>query len=270
MRYFVTPNFSKKAASLQSEILQSASLALQTIKLSDKSKLMSEGLFGMPPWSLGKDIFVFSSKSQDISIYVTFGNDENGEYLLLLDLTLRRKTPYMNIVSTYKNPKTNAAYNPELNSKINPNWNSSINPRWNSSINPNWNSSINPNWNSSINPNWNSSINPRWNSSINPRWNSSINPDWNSSINPRWNSAYSGPFVYSCDLKQKGFVVRANDSVELIFDLNSSLTSICVKANEKVSVIFDTSNKWIGFLVAANDEVRLRFNLDNEWIGVVV
>ena len=254
MRYFVTPNFSSKVTRQPAEILHLVSTTLQIIELRDKAKLLSEGLFGVPPQALENNIFVFSSQSQDFRIYATFGNDPDGEYLLLLDFTLQRKIPSVNMDARYRNPKMNQTYNPSLNPTINPTLNPTINPRLNPTINP------------TLNP----TINPRLNPTINPRLNPTINPRLNPTINPRLNPAYSGPFIYSCELQQEGFIVRANDNVELIFDLNNEFTAICIRTNQGVFALFDTNNEWVGFLVTANDEVRLKFNLANEWTGIVV
>jgi hypothetical protein len=270
MRYFIAPDFGKKIAGQSTEILQLVSSAIRTISASSKQDLLKHGLFNVPPLILENNIIVFSSKSQDFGIYLTFGNDQNGEYALLLDFTLRRKTPSVSLTPTYRNPRTNSAYNPNFNSAINPTFNSAINPTFNSAINPTFNSSINPTFNSAINPTFNSSINPTFNSAINPTFNSSINPNLNSTINPRLNSAYSGPFIYSLQLQQEGFMVRANDNVELIFNPNNQFMAICIKANQEVFVLFDTKNKWTGFLVTANSEVRLIFDLTNKWTGLVV
>ena len=222
MRYFVTPNLSNKVVGQPAETIQLMSSAIRIIELSDKTKLMSEGLFGIPPLALENDIFMFFSQTKDFCIYATFGNDQNGEYILLLDFTLHQKDPSVSIVPTYRNPCINSMYN------------------------------------------------PKFNSAINPKFNSAINPRFNSAINPRWNSSYGGPFIYSRELQQEAFIVRANDTVELIFNLENEFTSICVKANQEVFDLFDITNEWIGFLVTSNNEVRLRFDLHNEWTGIVV
>ena len=85
MRYLVTPDFSSKVARQPEAMLQSVSSVLRIIESCDKAKLMSQGLFGIPPQAFENDIFVFSSQSQDFSIYVTFGSDQDGEYILLMD-----------------------------------------------------------------------------------------------------------------------------------------------------------------------------------------
>jgi hypothetical protein len=270
MRYFITPDFSKKIADQTAGIQQLLSSAIQTIAHSDKQDLLKHGLFGVPPLSFENNIFAFSSKSQDFWVYLTFGNDQHGEYALLLDFTIRRRTPSVNIAPTYRNPSMNSAINPTINTAINPTFNTAINPIFNTAINPTFNTAINPIFNTVINPIFNTTINPIFNTAINPIFNAAINPTLNSMINPRLNSAYSGPFIYSLEFQQEGFMIRANDSVELIFDLNNQFVATCIRANQVVFVLFDTNNKWIGFLVTANSEVRLRFDLANKWTGLVV
>ena len=270
MRYLVTPNFTNKVASQPVVIRQFMPSVLRMIEISDKTKLISDGLFGVPPQVFENDIFVFSSQSQDFSIYVTFGSDQYGEYILLMDFTLQQKPLFAKKITPYRNPLTNRAYNPKLNRLINPKLNRLINPKLNRLINPKLNRLINPKLNRLINPKLNRLINPKMNRLINPKLNRLINPKMNRLINPRLNSAYSGPSMYSDKLQQEGFMVRANDNVELIFDLNNEFTSICVKTAQNVFVLFDTNNEWIGFLVTANNEVRLKFNTDNEWTGIAV
>ena len=270
MRYFVTPDFSNKIKNQPPDITQSLSLLIKRIEQSDKSTLIQNGFDGNPPLLLENDFLVFGIQGQDFRVYTTFGSDSEGEYLLLLDFTVQKKTPTTYSFPTLKDPKTNSIYNPRLNSMINPKLNSMINPRLNSMINPKLNSIINPRLNSMINPKLNSMINPRLNSMINPKLNSVINPRLNSMINPRLNTAYSGPFVYSEGLDKEGYVVKANDNLELIFNLNNDFAALCVKANENVFVLFDDNNEWIGFLVKAVKDVRLRFDLNNDWSGLII
>ena len=238
MRYFVTPDFSNKIKNQPPDITQSLSLLIKRIEQSDKSTLIQNGFDGNPPLLLENDFLVFGIQGQDFRVYTTFGSDSEGEYLLLLDFTVQKKTPTTYSFPTLKDPKTNSIYNPRLNSMIN--------------------------------PKLNSMINPRLNSMINPKLNSMINPRLNSMINPRLNTAYSGPFVYSEGLDKEGYVVKANDNLELIFNLNNDFAALCVKANENVFVLFDDNNEWIGFLVKAVKDVRLRFDLNNDWSGLII
>ena len=128
----------------------------------------------------------------------------------------------------------------------------------------------NPYRNPAINPNRNPAINPNRNPAINPHRNPTINPRRNTTINPHLNTAYSGPFIYSRDFVRENYLVRANDKVELIFDLGNEFTGICIKASERVCALFSTNNEWVGYLVVANDKVRLRYKLDHDWTGMVV
>ena len=215
MRYFVTPDFSKKMTGQPSEITDLLSSFINKIASTTKDVLIKEGLDHVPPSILQNDIFVFNIEGQELRVYATFGTDSEGqEYILLLDFTVQRKVtpPYPNF--SIKNPRIHGMYNPKVNSLI--------------------------------------------------------NPKVNSLINPRVNTAYSGPFVYTLDLRQEGFIVKANDNVELIFSFENDFIGLCIKANDNVYVFFDEKNEWIGFLVKATEEVRLRFNLDNDWTGLIV
>ena len=56
------------------------------------------------------------------------------------------------------------------------------------------------------------------------------------------NWVFGGPYLYRADLQPEGYLVRANDDVELVFDL---------------------SGNHVGQLVTANDNVRVQFNANN-------
>ena len=254
MRYLVTPNFSKKIADQSNDTIALISAFIKKIEASDKNDILTQGIDGVFPQLITSDILVFKFKAQNLKIYATFGRYSEGDYLLLLDFTIQRKAPSSYKALSFKNPRTNNLYNPRLNSTINPHLNSTINPRLNSTINPHLNSTINP----------------RLNSMINYRLNSTINPRLNSAINPRLNAAFSGPFIYSQDLNQEGFIVRANADVELIFDNILEFKGLAIRANKNVSVLFNEDNDWIGHLVSANEEVRLRYDQNNDWIGIII
>ena len=112
--------------------------------------------------------------------------------------------------------------------------------------------------------------NPKTNSTLNPRFNTSINPGFNTSINPRFNPAYGGPFLYSLDLQQEGFLVRANEQVSIIFDMDSEFTGFTVHHDSGIILTFDTNNEWIGYMVPSGQDPLLRFNQSGDWIGILV
>ena len=268
MRYFVTKEFNEKIAALNAEQLAELSLLLKRIESSDKDSLLSKTSSNVQ--SLSKDIYVMKVKNS--RMFFSVGEDNEGEYILLLD--------YSFISASYgrpdqafaaKNPRTNMSLNPRSNMSINPRSNMSINPRSNMSINPRSNMSINPRSNMSINPRSNMSINYRSNMSINPRSNMSLNPRSNMSINPRSNVSFGGPFLYSLDLEQKGFLVRANEKVTLLFDMSSEFIGVAVRHDSGIVLLFDTDNNWTGFLVpTSQEELFLHFDTDNNWLGLVV
>ena len=120
-------------------------------------------------------------------------------------------------------------------------------------------------------PRVNSALNPRVNSALNPRVNSALNPRVNNAINPRVNSSYGGPYIYSLDLIQEGFVVRTNEVVELRFNLGGDFIGIIVHVGgANVSVMFDENNIWTGYLVKANEDVSLKFDEQGNWNGLIV
>ena len=267
MRFLVAPEFSAKLTALTPAALQHVSAFVKAVgAASDKAQLLKAGMFDTT--MLGESIYI--SKAPQITIYFTFGNDSEGEYVLLLDATTAQPSGRRGQLFAIKDPRKNSRVNPAFNTSLNPSVNSSLNPVFNSSINPIFNSSINPTFNSSINPVFNSSINPQFNSSINPRLNTTLNPRFNTAINPRMNPAFGGPYLYSRDLVQEGYLVRANDKVELLFDLSGEHIGELVRANEKVRAQFNANNKWVGYFVRANDEVALRYDVNGNWTGLLV
>lgn len=266
MRYFASPQFTAKLNPLGLQDRSRVSEFLQRIVSSQKGDLLQTNIESVK--LLESEIYVANLGS--VSVYFTFGNDNGEEYVLLLDATAHQ--PYRRSASFFaaKDPRTNSALNPKLNSALNPRRNSRLNPRLNSAINPRLNSRINPRLNSSINPRLNSSLNYRLNSSINPRLNSSLNPRLNSSINPRINSAFGGPYLYSDSLQQEGYLVRVNNMIELVFDMQGSHSGQLVTADEQVQVQFDRDNNWIGYTVHATEDVRLRYDRSGSWIGIIV
>ena len=267
MKVLVSPDFNTKVSSLNSDALRSLSVFVSGAEQSSKNEFLSHNNHKLS--LLGDDIYI--AKIDSSRVYFTLGEDDQGSFLLLLDISTIQNIPSTGGGGffTTKNPKTNSALNPSLNSSINPRLNSSINPKLNSSINPKLNSSINPRLNSSINPRLNSSINPRLNSSINPRLNSSINPRLNSSLNPRLNRSYGGPYLYDVNLNQEAYIVRASN-VDLLFNLNGEFIKLLVSANDLVKIEFDQNNEWTGFYVKANEDVWLRFLANNSWAGILV
>jgi len=257
VRYLVSPEFSRKLAALGPVDIRSVSAFLQSIDTYSKTELL-EGTRGTVS-PLGEGVYV--ARVGKARVYLTFGNDADGEYALLLDVTTEQARSASPDFFASKNPKTNAALNPRMNPEIN--------PRTNANLNPRLNANINPRFNANINPRFNASINPRFNASINPRFNASLNPAFNSSINPRTNWAFGGPYLYNSNLQQEAYLVRANEDTELMFDLGGNHVGELVRVDDDVRVQFNADNEWQGYVVRANNDVSLRYNMDGEWIGII-
>ncbi|MBS4045543.1 MAG: hypothetical protein KG075_04315, partial [Alphaproteobacteria bacterium] len=256
-----TPAFSQKLSTLSSSDQQKVSQLLSTITLAKDSVSLvksSEHFF-----SLDKLIML-----RQIDVMIVGSVAENGDFLLL-DIVAPGS------VASYapRDPRRDNRLNPNFNGQINPNFNGQINPNFNGQINPNFNGQINPNFNGQINPNFNGQINPNFNSQINPKWNTSLNPKWNSSLNPKWNATLSGPFIYSLNLERRGFVVRANENVLLLFDMDSEFLGIAVQNNQAGYVVFDDKNQWIAHWVHVDDgghPLYLSFDTTNKWTGIII
>jgi hypothetical protein len=264
MRLLASPELSGKLSALTPEDVQRVSRFIERVKVSDTQALMKD----VEAAFLAANVYV--AKLGQTRVYFTIGNDSDGEYVLLLDASIEQDRPHFGDYFTSKNPTTNAALNPRLNNQLNPAWNHGINPAWNHNINPAWNHSINPAWNHNINPAWNHSINPAWNHNINPAWNHSINPAWNHSINPAWNRAFGGPYIYSKNLEKEGYLVRASDEVEILFDIEGAHVGELIKANDQVRLQFGASSEWNGFVVRANNDVSLLFTTEASWEGQII
>ncbi|MCF6156937.1 MAG: hypothetical protein E3K36_17250 [Candidatus Brocadia sp.] len=220
MRYHVTPEFNSKLASIDPQGLVIISAIVNFIKNNDKDSLLG----ATAPFQvrlLGQNIYTI--KSHNYRIYLSFGTDNNGDYLLFLDIAIET-TKAMQYKSFFaiKNPRTNYTYDPNRNYLID------------------------------------------------PRRNMMIDPNRNMMIDPRRNKFYGGPYVYTKDLEQIGFVVRANENVILIFDQSAHFVDFGVKAEHGNINIFSVNGSWNGFLVPTQQEVYLRFNTMNQWTGLTI
>ena len=234
MKLLVSPEFSAKLSALSPSDVQQVAAFLQTVAANDKTALL-EGKSHQAKL-LGDGVYVL--KIGQMRLYFTFGNDTEGEYVLILDATTEQaKTGSRELFAT-KNPKTNTALNPAFNT--------------------------------TINPKYNTTLNPRYNTTINPRYNTRLNPRYNTSINPQMNCAFGGPYLYGADLQQEAYLVRANDNVELVFDLSGNHLGQLVRVNDNVRAQFNANNEWEGYIVRANNDVSLRYDADGDWIGLVV
>ena len=244
MRYLVTPEFNNKLTSLSPEGLSVISSIANFVRSRDKNSILT-GSKEYDVRLLGKEIYTI--KNNDYRVYVSFGSDQDGEYMLFLDIAVEtaKATPYRQFFAI-KNPVSNFLLDPDRNQLID------------------------PRRNMMIDPNRNMMIDPHRNMMTDPRRNMMIDPNRNMMIDPRRNTYYGGPYVYTTNLQQIGFLISSNEQVTLIFDMTARFIGFGVKAEQGNVNLFNTNNEWIGFLVTANDEVRLRFDLRNEWIGIVV
>lgn len=267
MKVLISPDFNQKIAAIDKNHIAALAAFISRAEDASLSDLLTSNEFV----SLIQE-GVYCAKLENLRVFFTAASNADDEIMVLMDVASigSKKTLQAQEFFTSKNPRTNSVFNPRLNSSINPKLNSSINPKLNSSINPKLNSSINPRLNSAINPRLNSSLNYRLNASINPKMNSSINPRVNTSLNPRINRGYGGPYLYNIALEQIGYIVKADEKVDLLYRMDCEFDGLLVLANDKVKIAFDRDSQWIGHFVKANDDVWLRFSLDNEWGGMLI
>jgi len=244
MRFLVTPDFNEKLALLNLDDMAAILEITKFVDGTEKDRLY-EGAPGIEVRPLGDDIITI--RRGEIRAYVSLSTDEEGEHLLLLDISVERS-----------------------HADIGANFFATKDPRTNRKINPNQNTMINPRHNMRVDPKRNFTIDPNRNFTIDPRRNFTIDPNRNVTIDPRRNSYYGGPYVYSTELSQEGFVVRANDKVSLIFDISAKFVKFIVENKKSGANIFNTSGRWVEFLVDTDDDVRLRFDTSGEWIGIIV
>jgi hypothetical protein len=269
MKLLVTPGFTEKLASIPKEGLAEISSIVSFVKEAEKNTLV-DGAKGFEVRQLSSEIW--SIRAGNYRAYGSIGTDEEGEYFLLLDISVEAvRTSTQSSFFAAKDPRTNPSLNPNQNMAIDPRRNMMIDPRRNMMIDPNRNMMIDPRRNMMIDPNRNMLIDPRRNMMIDPNRNMMIDPNRNMMIDPRRNRSYGGPFVYDQHLNQEGFVVRANDEVSLVFESQrAKFTGFIVQKDGNGANMFDPTGRWIGFLVSAGDDVLLRFDPAGQWTGLVV
>ncbi len=267
MKYLTNPEFNKKLRALNDFELIQVGNVVNYLQNTDKELIYQNATL-----LAEEDEDVYSVGSKEARVYFTMGSDDTGEYLLLLDFTVQSKIRAQKQKEFFalKDPKRNKSLNPIYNHRINPIYTHSINPIYNHRINPIYNHRINPIYNHRINPIYNHRINPIYNHRINPIYNHSINPIYNHSINPIYNRSFGGPFIYSKDLTQEGYMVQANDKVYLLFNMSAKWIGIGVQHSSGVIIIFDTKNKNTGYLIPTPEKVYLRFGAGAKWAGIVV
>lgn len=229
MKLLVTPGFTEKLASIPKEGLAAISLIVSFVKEAEKNTL-ADGAKGFEVRQLSSEIW--SIRAGNYRAYGSIGTDEEGEYFLLLDISVEDVgTSTQSSFFAAKDPRTNP----------------------------------------SLNPHKNMAIDPRRNMAIDPRRNMMIDPNRNMMIDPRRNRSYGGPFVYDQRLNQEGFVVRANDEVSLVFESQrAKFTGFIVQNGSNGANMFDPTGRWIGFFVSAGDDVLLKFDPSGQWTGLVV
>lgn len=265
MRYLATPKFVQalKAAPVQMGVRTSVQRLLDQIERSDRNELQkSQGAL-----LAGADEGVFVLRADSARLFYSIGNDQQGDYALLLDLAVASHTSYglpgrSVLIDPTKNPTYNTAINPTYNTQLNPIYNTSINPTYNTRLNPIHNPSLNPVYNTRINPTYNTAINPTFNTSLNPRY--------NTTLNPKFNPSYDGPYIFDKALHRTGYVVRATEAVLLLFDEEGTFTGIGVHNEVDGFTVFDDKNKWTEYWVPDRQGGFLRFSTSAAWVGIVV
>lgn len=243
MRYLVAPALASKIASSST---LAAALAAFISKI-ENWKTKDEAVFDQSVSKLfDSELFTFSAGTN--RIFFSFLNDKDGEYILGIDIVGHSSAV----------PKGSA---------LNPYY--SKNPKHNATINPNFNANINPNFNASINPKFNASINPQFNASINPQFNASINPKWNWSLNPFNNLSFDGPFLFDLAINAIGFVVRANETVWLLFNSKLENTGFAVRHASDGFVVFSKDSEWVEHWADNKNGGFLRYDPQNQWLGFV-
>lgn len=261
MRYAAAKEFTAKLPALaaRSGVREHVQKLIARIEDSHKGDLLS---VNRELSALSAGIYVL--RSGPVRLFFSIGKDDQGDYALLLDIAMVADQP--NRVISAKDPRTNHSLNPKFNHSFNPLYNHSVNPMYNHSINPNYNHSINPNYNHSINPRFNTSLNPRYNTSLNPRFNASLNPRFNRTLNPRFNPAYDGPFIFDLEGEMLGYLVRANDRVQLKFTLDGEFQGVAVETSKASTVnLFTEDGSWSGYLVSAGSDRLLGFSPGGDW-----
>jgi hypothetical protein len=270
MRYLATPEFADKVRALATrpQVAAHVNRALAAIQASDRATLMAPG----GPLNLRAEMNgIWAMKAGPVRVFLSFGDDGQGEYALLVDLAeLHHEARTPAPVPLFKDPSRNPALNPKTNPSINPNTNASLNPRFNASINPRFNASLNPRFNASINPRYNASINPRYNASLNPKYNAQLNPRYNATLNPRYNPSYAGPFLFDLSDQREGFFIHASDGMLLQFANDGTFSGYAVPVGSGPFALFDTNAEWKGYLVPTGQGGYLRFDPGAQWTGYVV
>ena len=262
MKYFVTPDFSKKIGSLPASAHLAASKVVSFVASVDTARLFS-GDPNIGVRQLGSEFFTLTYANY--RFYANLVHDREGDYLLFLDVAFEASQPVATGTGRFF-----ATKDPRTNPMIDPSRNMTIDPRRNMMIDPNRNMMIDPNRNMTIDPRRNMTIDPNRNMTIDPRRNFTIDPRRNMTIDPRRNRFYGGPYIYTPDLAQIGFVVRANETVSLTFDMEAHFTGFYVATEQNNLNIFSVSGTWEGFLTRANQEVLLMFDTRCNWTGLIV
>ena len=128
---------------------------------------------------------------------------------------------------------------------------------------------MSPIMNGSRNPNVNGTINPRINGSINPDINGSINPKINGSINPNINQNFLGKYVFDLTLREKEFIIHANDKIIIFFNMMLNMTRFGVLHSHNGYVVFDLNNTWISHLEFDSNNGYNEFDLSNNWVNII-
>jgi len=105
MRTLVTPLLKQKIEAINDKSRSLLSSTLKLLESSTKDQIINPS-YPLKVLSLNKDIYVI--KVDDVRIFFFFGNDSEGDYVTLLDISESRKEPIISDYFAIKNPRTNS------------------------------------------------------------------------------------------------------------------------------------------------------------------
>jgi hypothetical protein len=264
MRYLVTPAFSEKVTSIGGETLAAARKAMARVEGASKEQILSAA---QPVTDM--DPAIYTLPNGNSPIFLTFGSDHEGDYALILDITVHGAAKAFQPVPS-EDPRKNPIIDPFRNMLIDPTRNMLIDPNRNMLVDPFRNMLIDPSRNMMIDPARNMMIDLRRNMTIDPARNFSLDPKRNWLINPNRNSAWAGPYLYDLKRDVAGFVIRANEKVALLFNPDGSLASSVIQAGEKNFNLFSRDGNWTGFFVHNGAQGFNRFDGQKRWDAFLV
>ncbi|KZK91907.1 hypothetical protein PsAD46_01435 [Pseudovibrio sp. Ad46] len=267
MKIVATPSFSEKIAAIGPNSFPYLSSAFAFLEKNDRTQLEKHLVL-----LTGKEEGVYVLVHHGLRIFLSFGHDKDGEYVLLADLAFSDSSQpsYLSsngqAMSPTEDPRRNINIDPNRNMTIDPRRNMTIDPNRNMTIDPNRNMTIDPRRNMTIDPNRNMTIDPNRNMMIDPRRNRMLNPKANTFINPNMNSVWSGTYLYSIDGLPTGYFVRASEKVALLFNHSADFVGFSVPANSNFN-LFNPNGEWVAFFARTDQGGFNQFDTSCRWMG---